>query len=133
MMITGPKICDSHDCPHGCQPLTGCEGHARRLRADAQTPVQPLGYIPADAVEQLAPPRLILSSIPIYTYEGVGTVPIYLAPSQQDRAVMQAMDKALRILESSACTKCECRGCELDRAEAESILRAALFATMEKP
>lgn len=64
--------------------------------ADAQTPVQPLGYIPADAVEQLAPPRLILSSVPIYTYEGVGTVPIYLAPSQPGRAVMQ---QALDVLE----------------------------------
>lgn len=79
---------------HGCT--------ARRARkAHPVTDAQPLGYIPADAVEQLAPPRLILRSVPIYTYEGVRTVPIYLASSQQDRAVMQQALDALQTLHST--------------------------------
>lgn len=33
MLVVGERICEVGKCPHGCQPFTGCEGHAWRLLA----------------------------------------------------------------------------------------------------
>lgn len=40
---------------------------------------EPVCFIPADAIDQLAPPRIRLLSVPLITYDGEGHVPLYKA------------------------------------------------------
>jgi len=46
----------------------------------AQPEQEPVAYIPADALEQIKPPRLILNNVPLYGYSGEGTVAVYTKP-----------------------------------------------------
>jgi len=44
-------------------------------------PVQePVAHMPADALEQLRAPRLILHNVPLYGYAGQGTIAVYTTP-----------------------------------------------------
>jgi hypothetical protein len=58
----------------GCTPES-CPGCGEAAPAN-----EPIGYIPADVIPQLAPPRIVLDGVPVFTYQGAGTIPIYAEP-----------------------------------------------------
>lgn len=124
MMITGPKICDSHNCPHGCRPLTGCEGHARRLRADAQTPVLTDEQI--DALWVSTPDDPDGNEFVPFARAVEAAVLAAQAPAQPDRAVMQQALDALRY--ARRCLRPD----DHDTDYVDAAI-TALSATMEKP
>lgn len=53
---------------------------AQAAQAAPAEPAEPVAWIPADALQQLQPPRLRLLSVPLVTYSAVGHVPLYTAP-----------------------------------------------------
>ena len=68
--------------------------------APQPAPVQqePCAYIPADALEQVKPPRLILRNVPIYGYHADGTVGVYTSTPPQRKPL--TVDEAISAVSS---------------------------------